>query len=125
MISIPTSLRVILIGSSLFVLVYVIYNSIKTKMNIRYAILWILWAIVVFVLGLFPAWALKVAQTMGFVTVYNFIFVVMIAILFGFSYYSYVKMSKMDEELKKLNYAIAVLNKERSKENKSGYSSHL
>ena len=43
----------------------------------------------------------------------------MIAILFGFSYYSYVKMSKMDEELKKLNYAVAVMNKEKAKESKT------
>ena len=111
MVSMPMILRVLLIGASLFVLIYVTYNSIKTKMDIKFAVLWILWAIVIFILGLFPSWALAIAQAMGFQAVSNFVFVIMIAILFGFTYYTYVKMSNMDKEIKNLNYEVAILRK--------------
>ncbi len=111
MVSMALSLKIILILGSGFVLFYVIYNAIKSKMNIRYAILWISWSLIVLLLGIFPGAAEFFSRLIGIESVTNFVFLVMIALLFVFNYYTYVKMSTLEEHDKKLNYELAVTKK--------------
>ena len=64
-VSIPVGLRIILIMASVFVLAYVVYSSVKEKMEVRYAILWITWAAVVLLFALLPAALLAHKKTGG------------------------------------------------------------
>ena len=112
MVSMPDGLRVVLITGSLFVTIYVVYNSVKSKMDVKYAILWITWALFILVIGIKPELAEKLGNLIGFQSVSNFVFLVMIALLFIFNYYAYVKMSHMNQDMKRISYEIAELRKQ-------------
>ena len=112
MVSMPLGLRVCLILGATFVLIYIIYSSVKARMNVRYAILWTVWSIVILIFGIWPDLAAKLAEAVGFQSVSNFIFLVMIALLFLFNSYAYLKMSHMANDIRKLNYTVAELRKE-------------
>ena len=113
MVSIPVGLRILLIVGALIALIFVIYSSVKARMNVRYAILWITWGLFILLVGIFPDIAYVLSQLVGFVNVTNFIFLVMIALLFFFNYYMYMRSSHMAQEIKQLNYEVAVLKQER------------
>lgn len=113
---IPPVLKGLLIITILIILAFVIYSSIKSNMNVRYAILWIVWALFLLWMVLFPATAYKVSQLLGIQTFTTFLFLVMIGLLFMFNYYLYVKTSKMANEMKRLNYEVALLKQKDDKE---------
>ena len=113
---IPPVLKGLLIIRILIILAFVIYSSIKSNMNVRYAILWIVWALFLLWMVLFPATAYKVSQLLGIQTFTTFLFLVMIGLLFMFNYYLYVKTSKMANEIKRLNYEVALLKQKDDKE---------
>ena len=113
---IPPVLKGLLIITILIILAFVIYSSIKSNMNVRYAILWIVWALFLLWMVLFPATAYKVSQLLGIQTFTTFLFLVMIGLLFMFNYYLYVKTSKMANEIKRLNYEVALLKQKDDKE---------
>jgi len=113
MVSMPVNLRWTLIVASFLLIIFIIYSAIKTKLNIRYAIVWFTFSFFVLLLGLFPEIALWLKQVIGIESLTNFLFLVMISILFFISYYCYIKMSKMSEEIKRLTYMVAELKKEK------------
>lgn len=111
-VSIPVGLRIILILASIFVLAYVVYSSVKEKMEVRYAILWITWAAVVLLFALFPDIAMHISNALGIISVTNFVFLLMTALLFMFNYYLFLRTSKMKRDIRDLNYELALLRKE-------------
>lgn len=111
-VSIPIGLRVILIMASVFVLAYVIYSSVKEKMEVRYAILWITWAAVVLLFAIFPDIAMHISNALGIISVTNFVFLLMTALLFMFNYYLFLRTSKMKRDIRDLNYELSILRKE-------------
>ena len=112
MVYIPAALRAALIIGSLLVLVFIIYSSIKSSMDVHYAVLWITMAALILLIGLWPELAGAVADWIGFQSVSNFVFLAMTAVLFLLSYYSFLKISRMNEDIRKLNYKVASLQKE-------------
>lgn len=118
MIFIPFGLRVILVGGSLAVLLFVSFNAVKEKLDIRYAILWVTWSFCLLLIGIFPQIAIFFSHLFKIQSVTNFLFIVMIALLFFYNYYLYVKASKMTQEIKKLNYEVALLKKEQYEKHK-------
>ena len=114
---IPSELKWLLIITILIILAFVIYSSIKSNMNVRYAILWISWALFLLWIVIFPATAYRLSQRLGIQTFTTFLFLVMIGILFMFNYYLYVKTSKLTDEVKRLNYEVSLLKKNQDKKN--------
>lgn len=115
---VPVGLQVLLILMSVLVLVFVIYSSKKSKMEVRYAILWITWAIFVLVIGIWPDIAYIISRAIGIQSVTTFIFLVMIGLLFLFNYYLFMKMSRMSRDIKVLNYEVARLKQEKEEKEK-------
>ena len=111
-VSIPSNLRLILVLASLTTIAVAISSSIKTKMNIRYAVLWFVFSLFILILCIFPDFMLRICVAIGMESLTNFLFLVMIAILFIITYYSFVKMSRMSEEIKTLTYQNAVVSKQ-------------
>ncbi len=107
----PMSLRILLTAVTVLVLVFVIYSSRKAQMEVRSAVVWIAWAFVLLMFALFPAAVAMISELLGFLAPANFVFLLMIGILFFFSYYLFQRMSRMAREIKQLNYEIAVLKK--------------
>lgn len=108
---IPVGLQIVLVVAAIAVLFFVISNSIKTKMDVRSAVLWVSWSIGILIIGIFPNIALWFANLIGIQYAVNFVFLIMIFFLFLFTYNTYVLTSKMNKEIKKLNYEIAILKK--------------
>ena len=106
---IPIGLRILLILESILLVLFVIVSARKSQLDVRYAILWVSWAIAILIIGIWPELAYLISKAIGMQSVTNFVFLLMILLLFLLSYYSYIKMSKMNKELKKLNYELAVL----------------
>jgi len=112
MVYIPIGLRVALIAGSLLVLVFIVYSSVKSKMDVHYAVLWITLASLILLVGIWPGLAAIIGEAIGFQSVSNFIFLIMIALLFLLNYYSFLKISRLSEDVRKLNYKVASLQKD-------------
>ena len=108
-------LQATLIVIALAVAVAVLSSAVRTQMNIRFAIFWIFWCTLILLLGIFPGIAAWMARLIGIRTVSNLVFFLMIGMLFCVSYYSFLKMSQMSEEIKKLTYEVAELKKQKGK----------
>lgn len=122
MFGIPVGLRVTLIGGSLLVLAFMIYSSVKAKMDIHFAVLWITLAACILLIGIWPGIAVTIGEGIGFQSASNFTFLIMIAVLFLLSYYSYLRISNLTDQIRKMNYKIASLEKKLAdmKEEKGG-----
>lgn len=105
------NLYTILLITSILVLLFVIYTVTKNKMNIHYSLVWILWAIGMIVISLFPSIISKITLILGIQYPSNTIFLIFIFLLYCLSFYLFVVTSKHNEEITKLNYEIASLKK--------------
>ena len=74
-VGIPEGLRWVLILASLGILIFVIYGSAKSRMNVRYAVVWITWAVFVLIVAIWPGVARWMANLIGIQSVTNFILV--------------------------------------------------
>jgi hypothetical protein len=119
-ISIPIGLRITLIVVSLLVLILVVFGSVKEKMEIRYAILWISWAIIILIFAVFPGLAMDIARAMGIYSVTTFLFLVMIALLFMLCYYLFLETSRLRRDIRNLNYETASLKEQLEEKDKNG-----
>ncbi len=104
-------LQIILLIGSIIALFFVLWTVVKNKMNIHYAMVWILWGIGVVILALFPGLTISLTKLIGIEVPVNTVFLVMITLLYAFSFYVFLKLSKQNEEIINLNYEIAVLKK--------------
>lgn len=112
------SLYSILLVVSILVLIYVVYTVIKNKMNVHYSIIWILWAIGMIIISLFPSIVDSISRLLGIQYSSNTIFLIFIFLLYCLSFYLYLTISKHNEEIIKLNYEIALLRKKLEEKSK-------
>lgn len=111
----------LLIGS-IIVLYVVIRNVLKNKMNIHFAVVWIIWGIGMVILSIFPNLVYRISNLMGIQIPVNAVFLIMIFLLYCLTFYIYFILSKYNENLINLNYEVASLKKkiidlEKEKEN--------
>ena len=109
-------LQIAMIIGALLALGIVLHGAIKLNLNIKYAVVWICWALFILLIGIFPDIAQFISSLLGIATVSNLVFLLMMAILYALSYYAYIKISRMNEEIKRLGYEVAMLKKEREDE---------
>ena len=116
-------LQIGLFGVSLATLIYVLYNVVKDKMNIHYAMIWIIWSIGIVIISIFPEIIYFISNMIGIQTPVNTVFLVMIFLLYILSFYVNMKLSRHNSDIINLSYEIAVLKKrleELEKENHHG-----
>lgn len=104
-------------------LLYVLLTVVKNKMNIHYAMVWIIWGIAMVVISVFPQIIYVTSKIIGIQMPVNTVFLIMIFLLYCLSFYIYLKLSRHNSDLINLNYEIAVLKKkveELEKENHHG-----
>lgn len=97
---------------SLIMFIFVIVTTRKNKMLNKYSVLWIAWALLLIVISIFPQIIYYLSELMGFEKPVNAIFLIALFILYCLSFNIYLKISKMNEEITKLNYVISSLRKE-------------
>lgn len=104
-------LQIGLLIGSITALGLVLWTVVKNKMNIHYAMVWIIWGIGIVLMALFPGIIFWFTKLLSIEVPVNTVFLIMIALLYAFSFYIFLKLSKHNEEIINLNYEIAALKK--------------
>ena len=106
------SLRLGLLLASLIALTFVIVTVAKRKLNIKYSIVWIIWALLSLFMSIFPETFYGLSNLLGIQMPVNTVFLIMIALLYGLTFYVYIMISKHNEQIIKLTYEISILKKQ-------------
>lgn len=113
----PNKLVVVLILVALFFLIYVIKNVLKRKMVINYALLWIMFGIVMTVAVLIPDLLKKICNIIGIQTVSNFIFLLGFGLLLMITFVLTEVVSSQKIKITTLAQEVAILKHKEGKEN--------
>ena len=104
-------LQLTLLSGSIIAVLCVLRMVIKNKMNIHYAMVWIIWGIGMVLVVLFPRIGFKIRDLLKIEMLSNAIFFVNIVFLYCLTFYVYLIISKHNEEIIRLNYEISSLKK--------------
>lgn len=105
-------LRLILMGVSLLSCVYVIRKIRKSKMKIESSISWFFFAVVIFLLSVFPDIVIVVSNWIGIQSPTNLIYLIMIFITIGTTFSLSIKLSMQEHKINILTEEIAILRKQ-------------
>ena len=106
-----TGLRLGLLLASLGVFLIIILSVVRKRLNIRYSIVWLLWALLSLFLAVFPETFYSLSHLLGIQMPVNTVFLIMTALLYALTFYVYIMISKHNEEIIKLTYEVASLKK--------------
>lgn len=101
-------LRIVLIVISVLVLVYIMRKIAKSKLNISDSIFWIVFAVLLLILSIFPQIAYFFADLLGIETPFNFIVLFFIALMILKIFLMTIKISELTEKNKRLAQKIAI-----------------
>ena len=76
-----SDLRFGLFIASLIVLVLILITVIKNKLNIKYSIIWIMWALMSLLMSIFPETFYSFSRLLGVELPVNGVFLIMIGLL--------------------------------------------
>ena len=107
-----SGLRLGLLLASLGVFAVIIFAVVKKKLNIKYSIVWLLWALMAMAMSIFPDIFYGLSDLLGIQLPVNTVFLIMTALLYALTFYVYIMISKHNEEIIKLTYEISSLKKE-------------
>ena len=107
-----SNLRLGLLLASVGALIFVCFFVSKRRLNIKYSIVWILWALLSLLMAIFPQTFYDFSKILGIDLPVNAVFLIMIALLYGLTFYVYCMISKHNNEIIQLTYEIANLKKE-------------
>ncbi len=107
-----SGLRLGLLLASLGVFVVIVLSVVKKRLNIKYSIVWLLWAMVSMAMAIFPEIFYGLSDLLGIQLPVNTVFLLMMALLYALTFYVYIMISKHNEEIIKLTYRIATQGKE-------------
>ena len=111
-------LRLGLLIASIIAICLVLFFVIKKKLNIKYSIVWILWALLSLIMAIFPQTFYELSHILGIEMPVNAVFLIMIALLYGLTFYVYIMISKHNSEIIKLTYELSSLKKQLEEKNK-------
>lgn len=112
-------LRIVLIAVSILVLMYVVSKIRKSTLNIPDSIFWIVFAILLLILSIFPQIAYFFAAILGMESPFNFLLLLFIAIILLKMFLMTIHQSKLKEQIKTLAQKVAFDEFQRNEENKN------
>lgn len=101
-------LRVLLIIVSVISLLYIIYRIRNSKMQIEYALFWILFAALMIVLAVFPDIVFWITVKMGMISASNVVFLFIIIILLIKVFMMTIQLCTLENKFKDLVQQIAI-----------------
>lgn len=107
-----SSLRLGLLIASLVAFLFVLFFVIKKKLNIKYSIVWLFWSFFTLIMAIFPESFYAFSKFVGIALPVNAVFLIMIGLLYGLTFYVFIMISKHNEEIIQLTYEVALLKKE-------------
>lgn len=110
--------RIVLIVVSLLTTFYILKKIRQSKLQIEYAIFWILFAGVLIVFSLFPWLVTLFTRMLGMQLPVNFIFMLFIFVLMVKLFLMTIELSALENKVKDLTQELALAEKERLDEQK-------
>lgn len=102
------ALRVLLIGMSVLSLFYVIWKIRHSKMQIEYAIFWILLSFIMIIMSVFPGIVYWITSALRMLSPANVVYLFIITVLLIKSFMMTVEISKLEDKVKDLVQQIAI-----------------
>ncbi|MBR1866848.1 MAG: DUF2304 domain-containing protein [Lachnospiraceae bacterium] len=106
-------LRSLLIGVSVFSLFFVTRRIRYSKMQIEYALFWILFSILMIVIAVVPEIIYWITAKLGVMSPANVVYLLIIAVLLIKTFMMTIELSVLENKLKDLVQQIAIDEKER------------
>lgn len=103
------SVQVVGIVGAAMVLAVMVELLRRRQLREKYAALWLLVGLAVFVLAVFPGFLAWVANTLGFEVPANFLFLVALILLLGVTVHLSWELSRVEEETRSLAEDVALL----------------
>lgn len=110
--------RILLIVVSLFTTYYILKRIRQSKLQIEYAIFWILFSGVLIVFSLFPWLVSMFTRMIGMQLPVNFIFLLFIFVLMVKLFFMTIELSSLENKVKDLTQELALEEKEHRDEQK-------
>lgn len=100
--------RLVLIICSLLTVVFIIRKIRQSKVQINYAIFWILFSACLLVFSLFPELSISLARILGIYSSTNFIFLVILFAVIIKLFFNTIEISNLEYKIKELSQKIAI-----------------
>ena len=110
--------RILLIVVSLITTYYILKRIRQSKLQIEYAIFWILFSGVLIVFSLFPWLVSMFTRLIGMQLPVNFIFLLFIFVLMVKMFFMTIELSTLENKVKDLTQELALEEKERQDQQK-------
>ncbi len=101
-------LRIILIISAISLFLYMIKKIRQAKMKIEHTIFWLVFAVVLIVMGVFPQIVYVVSRWIGFQSPVNMVFLMIIFILIVKNFLATLQISHLENKVDNLVQQIAI-----------------
>lgn len=101
-------LNVVFIIASFFTFLFIILKIRKNGLNIDDSIIWILWAIVLLIISIFPILPTIISEKLGFMSTSNFVFTIFIFFLYILLFIQSIQISKLKDKQKELIQKISL-----------------
>ena len=105
-------LRVILIISAILLFIYMVKKIRQSKLKIEYTIFWLVFSIVLIIMGVFPQIVYKISAWIGFQSPVNLVFLMILFILIVKNFFMTLQISQLENKIDNLTQRIAINKKE-------------
>ena len=112
------TLRVVLILVSLLAFIYIVGKIRNSKMQIEYALFWIILSIMMMVMAIFPQILYWLTGKLGFMSTSNLVYLIIIGILLLKVFMMTIEVSALEQKVQNLVQELA-LNEKQHKEDKA------
>ncbi len=96
------TLRVVLIAVSLLAFIYIIGKIRNSKMQIEYALFWIILSVMMMVMAFFPGLLYWLTGVLGFMSTSNLVYVIVIGILLLKIFMMTIEISALEQKVQNL-----------------------
>lgn len=111
-------LRIILIIASLITTLYILRRIRHAKLQIEYAIFWLIFAGMLLVISVFPNLMIRLTRAVGMQSPINCVFLLVIFTLMIKLFMQTIEHSQLEDKLKQLTQRLAIEEKLREEERK-------
>lgn len=106
-----TTLQIEMAIAAAILFIIIIISITRNRLSVKNSIAWLLLPIAFIIVAIFPDPLQSFANWLGFETLSNFIFLVIIALLILICFFLTVSNSKQQDQITKLNQEMSVLKK--------------
>ena len=99
------------ISFSFFIIIFIIRLIAKEKVNVKYAIIWLIMFTLLIVFTLIPGFLVFLTKLLGFQTASNMVLSIIIAVLVMINIFNTVINSEQDKKIRLLIQEVSILKK--------------